>query len=79
MLEVCLEIEDERALYSLRKTVMAVGKVGNTLQPPYGSNPDRPSKPASNGAAVGSAQPWARPAWPKSGRWPPLLLLSADL
>ncbi len=45
LLEVCEEIEGVRAFYSLSITVMMVGKVGNTLQPSLGINPNRPSEP----------------------------------
>ncbi len=44
LLEVCIEMERVRGLYSLPMTVVTVGMVRNTLQPSLGVDLHRPDK-----------------------------------
>ncbi len=80
LLEVCVEMERVSSLYSLPMTVVTVGMVGNTLQPSLRADPSRLGKALDQTVARGgSAEPWAGLTWPNFGRWPPLLLLFAEL
>ncbi len=63
LLEVCIEMERVRGVYSLPMTVVMVGMVGNTLLPSLGANLHHPEE-ALHPMAMRGVRPKHRPAEP---------------